>query len=404
MTLRAHASVTALVDCLEPAIPDLMAQVHVPGLSIALVDDATVVWSRGFGLKKAGTAESVDTDTIFQAASLSKPLFAYAVLEMVERGELALDTPLTAYLPAPCVAGDPLLDMITARRVLCHMTGWPNWRPDGQPLVRDRVPGRRFGYSGEGYLYLQRVVERLFGRPLDAYMKETVLDPLNMAHSSYAWATPGDPVVATGHDRAGKPSDPFTAAEPESASSLYTTPGDFARFLCAMMITDDEPRRPRPESIAEMLRPQIRLNRAVSWGLGWGLEETGVGRACWHWGDNPGYKSFALAFPDMRAGLVVMTNGDGGVALWEPIVRLALGDSGHPAFAWLASWYGVPTLADAPEYQSLDIATIERRPHARGRAMTSTANSSFSLTGAAAARDMAYLGRDRNRGSLPDRK
>lgn len=343
MTLHLHMPAKALEDRLEAAIPALMAQAHVPGLSIALVRDATLVWSRAFGLKKAHSATPVTIDTIFQAASLSKPVFAYAVLQMVERGEIDLNAPLTRCLPAPYVPDDPLLDQITARMVLCHTTGWPNWRPTGQPLARERAPGNGFGYSGEGYIYLQRVIEHVSGQPLDVFMKHAVLDPLRMRHSSYVWAAPDDPAVAASHDRTGQPCTPFTALHPETASSLHTTAPDLACFLCALLAPIGEPGQLRPV-VAEMLQPQVRLDHGVSWSLGWGLEATRDGDAFWHWGDNPGFKSFVLAFPLARMGVVIMTNGDNGLALWEPIVRLAMGGD-HPAFAWLAHFYGMATLA-----------------------------------------------------------
>ncbi len=176
-------------DRLTADIPHLMERARVPGLSIAVVRDAAINWQRGFGVKRADKTAPVEADTVFQAASLSKPVFAYAVLKLAEQGKLDLDTSLTIYLPDPYVPDDPLLDRITARHVLSHTTGWPNWRTEGQPLRRERAPGEVFGYSGEGYNYLQRVIECLVGQPLDAYMTKTLLDPLGMTHSSYAWAT-----------------------------------------------------------------------------------------------------------------------------------------------------------------------------------------------------------------------
>jgi CubicO group peptidase (beta-lactamase class C family) len=333
-------------DRLEAEIPALMAGAQVPGLAVALVRSGSVGWARGFGVKCAGSPEPVAPDTVFQAASLSKPVFAYAVLKLVERGALDLDAPLTAYLPARYVPDDPLLDRITARRVLCHTTGWPNWRPEGQPLRRDGVPGERFGYSGEGYGYLQRVVERLTGQGLDSFVRRGLFEPLGMTRSSYAWAAPDVPAVAASHNRLGKPRTRYTGSCATAASSLHTTVADFARFLTAMLASVAEPWMLSPDGLAEMVRPQVPVGDAVAWGLGWGVELTDRGPAFWHWGDNPGYKSFALAIPAARAAAVIMANGDGGLALWEPIVRLTVGGD-HPAFAWLASFYGVPNLAAA---------------------------------------------------------
>src|ERR1051326_7147457 len=135
-------------DQLEEAMPALMAQASVPGVSVASVSDGAVAWQSGFGVRRAGAPDPVTAETLFQAASLSKPVFAYAVLDFARDGLLDLDIPLTAYLPEPFVEDDELLHQVTARHVLSHTTGWPNWRPRGEPLHREASPGERFGYSG----------------------------------------------------------------------------------------------------------------------------------------------------------------------------------------------------------------------------------------------------------------
>ena len=324
--------------------PSLLRRARVPGLSLAVVQDAAIVWVGVTGAACLEPPDPVTTATIFQAASLSKPLFACAVLGLVERGQIDLDTSLTSYLPEPYVPNDPLLAAVTARHVLAHRTGWPNWRPRGEPLVRERAPGGAFGYSGEGYLYLQAVVEYLVGRPLDVYMQQEVLDPLGMHASSYRWATPGDPSIAHAHDHEGLPTEAYRADRPEAASSLHTTPSDFARFLCAMMAPTEVVGRLGAQRRAEMVEPQVLLEHAVAWGLGWGLEETKYGWAFWHWGDNPGYKSLVLAVPSRGKGIVIMTNGDAGLGLCADLVRAVI-DGDDPALHWLATtMYQVPTL------------------------------------------------------------
>jgi len=332
------------ITAISSGVPDLLERAHVPGLSIALVQDATIAWTSAWGLATLQPSHAVTTDTVFQAASLSKPLFAYVTLGLAERGHLDLDAPLTAYLPDPSVPEDLLLPAITARRVLCHLTGWPNWRPKGGPLVRVRAPGEAFGYSGEGYNYLQAVVERIVGQPLDAYMQEAVLGPLGMASSSYRWAAPGDPCVARAHDHEGRPREPYSGDRPEAASSLHTTPSDYARFLCAMLSPSQAPGHLDAPWVATMLRPQAHPSDAVAWGLGWGLEDTNHGPAFWHWGDNPGYKNLTVTFVARRTGIIVMTNGDAGLGLCAHLVRAIIGGD-HPAFEWLATtFYDAPAL------------------------------------------------------------
>ena len=145
---------------LTERIPELMARAHIPGVSVRWVEDGQLAWSGAFGRRLRDSGEPVDADTVFQAASLSKPVFAYVVLKLVEQGVLTLDQPLTSYLPDLDASDGSLSEQVTARQVLCHTTGWPNWRPLGQPLRREAAPGMRFGYSGEGYVYLQRASSR----------------------------------------------------------------------------------------------------------------------------------------------------------------------------------------------------------------------------------------------------
>jgi CubicO group peptidase (beta-lactamase class C family) len=140
-----------LVAELEVQIPAWMAEGTVPGLSIAVIQHSQIVWRRGFGVRDAVSKEPVDDATVFEAQSMSKPVFAYAVMNLYEQGVIELDTPLTKYTSERLVTGDPRLDLITARRVLSHTSGLPNWRSKEDPLRINFTPGEKYSYSGEGY-------------------------------------------------------------------------------------------------------------------------------------------------------------------------------------------------------------------------------------------------------------
>jgi CubicO group peptidase (beta-lactamase class C family) len=245
---------------------------------------------------------------------------------------------LATYLRDPEFADEAELEEVTARHVLSHTSGWPNWRPTGQPLRRDTRPGTRFGYSGEGYVYLQRVVEHITGQPLDAFIRTHVFEPMVMRHSSFVSAPAEDSAVAAAHDRDGAPIVRHIANEPNAASSLHTMARDFGRFLEVLLGSGDESWRLRGASVSEMLRAQARAGCRIAWGLGWGLATTAAGATFWHWGDNPGYKCFAVALRDTRTGVVVMTNGDAGLAVCGWIVHRAQAGN-HPAFGWLNRQY-----------------------------------------------------------------
>lgn len=330
---------------LETLIPRLMREGEVPGLSVAVVRGGRVAWRRAFGVKNAETKEPVADDTVFQAGSLTKPVVAYAALKLVEQGRLALDKPLADYLPKPPVEGDERVRLITARHVLSHRTGFPNWRPRGGALQIHFTPGERFSYSGEGYEYLHEVVERVTGEPLQATLERLVFAPLGMKDSSVVSLDRLEAQFANGHNGAGAPLPKPKQAEANAAASLRTTAGDYARFVVAVMRGEGLKR----ETVAEMLRPQVWLDECVNctgravaaklsdklaWGLGWGLQRTADGESFWHWGDNGAFKCYVVAYPRRGDALVVFTNSTNGLSIHHEIIAAALGGE-QPGIAWL---------------------------------------------------------------------
>jgi len=330
---------------LDKSLPDLMAKGAVPGLSIALIRDRTTYWVHSFGVRDAKSGQPVTEETIFEAASLSKPVFAYGVLKLVDQGKLDLDTPLTRYLSPPYIEGDDRLENITARYVLSHRTGFPNWRGDGNALTIRFTPGERFSYSGEGFVYLQKVVEKVTGRALNDYMAEAVFVPLRMKSSSYVWRDDYDRRTATGHDGDGQTREKSKPKEANAAASLHTTAADYALFVEAVMKGTGL----KPKTVREMERPQIavdpectnctdrapkELSRNVFWGLGWGIQETGPGESLWHWGDNGAFKCFVVFYPRRKIGMVLFTNSENGLSIAQAVEAEALGGD-QPAFTWI---------------------------------------------------------------------
>ncbi len=341
-------------------LPEMMAVAPVPGASIALLESGKVAWSGGFGVSNADTKQPVAADTVFESASLSKPVVAMAALGLRDEGKLDLDRPLSAYLP---IVEDARAKLVTARHVLSHSSGFPNWRfKAGEPLTPAFQPGERFQYSNEGFVYLQRVIEEITGQAFGDFMEARALGPLGMTSSSFTWTAELAPRVASPHGRRGgviespakreraglleragaqnRKTSSFRYAEHEAllreigervmpvnvitnaAASLLTTPADYARFLIAAMR--------KSETHAE----QVKIRESLAWGLGWGLERAGGRRYLWHWGDNTGFKNFVLAEAATGFGVIVFTNGDLGMRLCERVVTRATGQE-HPAFLWI---------------------------------------------------------------------
>lgn len=326
-----------LLADLEEQIPKLMEEAKVPGLSIAIVKAAKLFWRRGFGVKDIVSKQPVDNETVFEAGSTSKPVFAYAVMKLCEKGVMDLDTPLIKYTPERFLKGDPRLDLITARHVLSHTSGFPNWRSEEEPLKIQFKPGQRWSYSGEGYSYLQSVVTHLKGKvnpkdcakfeaglevcatDIDEYLKANVLTPFGMTSSGYLWNDTMEKHVAAGHDEKGKPTKlnrkPTgpSVARYAAAGGLCTTPTDYARFLIELV--DAKPSddyRLKKATLEEMLRPQVKRNAESSWALGWEINHTAQGDFLRHGGGNPGYACFAAASVERKSGYVIMTNCENG--------------------------------------------------------------------------------------------
>ena len=271
-------------------------------------------------------ASTVLPDSVFQAASLSKPVFAYAVLKLVEQGKMALDTPVMQYLPQgyrhqfdPLQAQptelvvDPRLQAVTVRMALNHTSGLPNWASG--KLGFHAAPGTRWGYSGEGYVLLQRAVEAVTGQPLDQFMTAQVFKPLGMHHSSYAWNEGIAQRLLAGTKANGAPRTTLDLQSPVAAFSLYTSAEDYGKFLVEVL------------SDAQLLKQigaapvAVDPGLGLRWGLGWGLADD---QLVWHWGNNTGYRAFVIASARTGDGFVMLTNSENGLKLAQPLAQKLL--------------------------------------------------------------------------------
>ena len=334
----------ATLATVERLVPILMNEHHVPAVSIALVKDRRVAYSKAWGIADAKSGAPATTGTLFEVASMTKPAFAYVALKLVGERKLDLDRPLAEVVDLPTVPGQPELTRITPRMVLSHTSGLPNWRPGGEerdgPLPVLFEPGSRFGYSGEAMFQLQRAVEKVTGAPLEEYSKRALFGPLGMERASFAWTPELDPALATGHDEEGKPKARARYRHPNAAYTLLSTAPDYARFLTAILDPEAFGPKALPRAgVDGMLRHAVRSDArdpierpgrarggAVFWGLGWGINETPGGDVVYHSGANQtGFRCYSQLSPSRGTGIVILTNGLGGGALWTRLVA-AIGD------------------------------------------------------------------------------
>lgn len=303
----------------ESRVTQAMVREGVPGASIALIANAASVWTTELGFRSAETRKPVTADAEFAACSLSKPVAAYAALRLCERGSLALDTPLQAYLPRPFSSDDPRLAVVTLRMVLSHVSGLSHSLTPRMALS----PGKRFSYSAGGFAYLQQVIESVTQLPFERFMDDEILRPLGMGSSSFGFPEEAS-AVAVGHDQNQRPLE-RTVQRVSAGGTLRTTARDYATFMMHAMA---EARRPE-SGVREMFRAQVEVEASVSWGLGWGLQRIGKDQVYWHWGDDGGYRHFAVGCLKQETGMVILTNSKNGDRIFEDVLSATAGDS-HP--------------------------------------------------------------------------
>lgn len=323
---------------------DRMAALRVPGVSIAVLDSGRIVWARGYGVRDAGGTDPVTSETLFQAASISKPVATIGMLRLVDRGLLDLDRDINGYLQSWQVPENRFTrpGIVTLRRLVSHSAGltihgFPGYpvgadlptlpqilsglRPANTgPVVVDTLPGTVWRYSGGGITVMQLAMTEVTGLPFDRLMRELVLDPFGMSGSSYS--QPLEPAravrAASGHRRDGSVIPGKWHVYPEQAAAgLWTTPSDLARVALTVWRLD------RGESdllSPDLTRQMLSIQNAPS-GLGFMLEQDGDDLRFHHGGSNNGFRATFVASRHRGQGAVIMTNGDQGEQLAAELLQ-----------------------------------------------------------------------------------
>ncbi|MBI2422508.1 MAG: beta-lactamase family protein [Candidatus Hydrogenedentes bacterium] len=313
----------------------LMAEHAVPGLGYALVRQGALAEHGALGVVNLETGTPVDAETVFEAASLTKPLLAQSVLKLAEEGRIDLSRPLVEYHQSTVEVERPeWFKQITATHVLSHTTGLPNWHQSRKPVPQRFQPGEQFSYSGMAYVLLQRVIEKLIGAAFEHHIAESLFKPLGMESASLVWRGDYEARLAHGHTPNGK-AGRSKMEQAIAASSLVCTAVDYARLLELLLSPQGTaPLQLKPESVTAMLTPVSHASEGIDWGLGWGLESASAERHAFHWGNNGNrYHAFTAWNAATRDGCVVMTNSGNGLRLCKDLVPELL-PGPHPAFDW----------------------------------------------------------------------
>ena len=299
---------------LDSLVEEAAAAAEVPGLSLAIVDFSGTVYHHTYGLAHAEKRNPVSDSTVFEAASLSKPLFAYFALRLQAAGLFDLDRPLIDYLVhRGVVAADrQAYATLTARQVLAHSTGFPN-HTGGDSIRLAHAPGRGFSYSGEAYQYLAAVIAHLTHTDLqdglDSLYRKTVGDELGMPRSGFVRNADLAAHRATGHDAEGEPTEAEIGSSFLAFSSLQTEADEYARFLTALLRGEGLPASCFRAMLGEQnaLPAGHDLRREIGqtgWGLGMARKPTPYGVMHQHTGNNHDFQSYMMILPERNFGIV----------------------------------------------------------------------------------------------------
>lgn len=337
-------------------IGDRMEKYHVPGVSVAVIHNYRLDWAKGYGFRDAESGEVVDTQTLFQAASISKPLTAVAALSLVENGVLDLEENVNNQLVSWKLEENEFTEKETVNleRLLSHSAGVtvhgfrgyaqgeevPGFLQvlDGKepansdPVRVDISPGTQFRYSGGGYCIVQQLLMDVVQKPFPQFMKEAVLKPLQMTNSTYKQPLPEKlrTNAATGYRSGGDEVEGKYHIYPEmAAAGLWTTPNDLSQFVIEIMKSWSGQSH---EILSEEMTREMLRERLDGFGLGFMVKGEGEDFSFSHSGDNEGFKCFMTGYPERGDGAVIMTNGDNGSYLYGELLRSIAAEYGWPDY------------------------------------------------------------------------
>jgi CubicO group peptidase (beta-lactamase class C family) len=343
-------------DSVEHIVSRAMTSARVPALAVAIIDRGEIAYMAAFGYRDVERKLPLTDTTVMYAASLTKAMFAHLVMQLVDDGTIALDTPIARYLKKPLpryekyadLAGDARWERITPRMLLSHTSGLPNWRfvkADGK-LALDFDPGAQFAYSGEGINLLQLVIEERTGKDVGAMMQSRVFDRFGMTRTSMTWQPSFASEFALGYDSTGTVVGHNKRSSVRAAGSADTDIEDMARFARGVLRgsgLSDTSRR-------AMWSPQVRIRTPfefptpsfdttsrddaikLSYALGWGTFESPYGAAFFKEGhDDVSWRNYMVAFERPKSAIVMLSSSANAEPMFPGLLAELLGDTYSPA-------------------------------------------------------------------------
>lgn len=292
---------------------------EIPGASIALIKNGKLIYHNVYGAKNSINLEAIEKETLFEAGSTTKPVFGFVMMRLVEKGIMDLDKPLYQYLPFEDVAHDERYKLITARLVLSHQTGFPNWarRNEKGQFGLLFTPGTKFRYSGEAFEYLKRVVEHVSGKEMNTILEEELIVPLNWQGVYFTGNEQVSELSANGHYN-NKPVAKRIIEKPMMAFSMLTEAKSFSTFMLALRNKEVL----KSKTYKEFFKIHSTREDSVHWGLGIQIENSAQGLVYGHSGSTSrGFVCNFRYFKDLDMGYAIFTNSQMGGFLSLPLLR-----------------------------------------------------------------------------------
>lgn len=312
---------------MKDPVEQLLKDNNIPTLGLGVIENGKLTQIKVYGTLDGKT--TAPYNSLFNVASLTKPITALTVLRLISLGKWNLDESLDKYWIDPDIAKDPRHKKLTTRIILSHQTGFPNWRwqKADHKLSFEFDPGSKYQYSGEGYEYLRKAVENKFHKSLETLAKELVFELLNMHDTSYIWNEKKYAErIVTGYDKDGKPYDIVKNTQPSAADDVMTSVEDYGKFLIAVMNNDLLSKT----VFKEMQTRQVDTKKNKYFGLGFEIYDLGNGEiALSHGGSDKGVNTLVVMLPETKQGLVIFTNVDDGYKIYEPLINYYLGEAGR---------------------------------------------------------------------------
>jgi CubicO group peptidase (beta-lactamase class C family) len=314
----------------ETVIQSWLIENKIPALGIGIINEGKLQQVKVYGELQKG--ETAPFNTIFNVASLTKPITAMLTLKLVSMGKWNLDEPIYKYWTDQDIANDPRHKKLTTRHILSHQTGFPNWRWNNKSkkLAFEFDPGSKYQYSGEGFEYLRRALEKKFSTTLDKLTDSLLFKPLKMTDTRFFWdLTTDESRFALWYDAKGNVYETYKNTSANGADDLLTTVEDYGKFLIAVMHGDGISK----EVFNEMITYQVKTKENKYFGLGFEIYDFGNGEyALSHGGADKGVQTIVFLFPKSNQGLIIFTNVDDGYKIYEKLLNTYLGEYGRRIF------------------------------------------------------------------------